>query len=86
MSPDPAANAQAAYQRLADASPEEFRNLVFQQGLELAVLLSGGGTPEGEMVARIEAEYQDMAEHSPNEWIRRLAAQKLEELRASLGA
>ncbi len=86
MSAEHAANAQTTYQRLAEASADEFRNLVFQQGVELAAQLSGGGTPEGEMIARIEAAYEDMAATSPNEWIRRVAAQKLAELRAALGA
>lgn len=86
MPVDPITNAQSAYQRLALATGDEFRNLVFQQGVELATQLSGGGNKEGEMIARIEAAYEDMAAHSPNEWIRRVAAQKLAELRAALGA
>lgn len=78
-----------AYTRLDQAHPDVFRNLVFQDGVGLARTLLA--EPEREpaeawaMIDRIEAAYRDMAERSPNEWIRREAAQRLVELAALRG-
>ena len=78
-----------AYARLEAAHPEAFRNLVFQDGVGLAreVLAEPGREPADAwaMVEKIEAAYRDMAERSPNEWIRREAAARLVELAALRG-
>ena len=86
MSTDHDDHTAATCRRLAEAHPDEFRNLVFQEGVALAgqLLEAGDRLPEAQaMVARIEAAYVDMAEASPNEWIRRVAAERLAELRAT---
>lgn len=74
-----------AYERLGGVGPDAFRNLVFQDGVGLARELLAGEREPAEawaMIDRIEAAYRDMAERSPNEWIRREAAARLVELAA----
>lgn len=76
--PDAASAAETAYERLAEAHEDDFRNLVFHQAADLAAVARRRS--DAAMLARIRAELADMAERSPNEWIRREAATKLDAL------
>lgn len=64
--------------RLAAAEGDALRNLVFHEGVALARALHD----DPAAVARIRETLQDMADHSPNEWIRREAQARLAELDA----